>query len=155
MDCETAWSTYLAEGPLAQQGKSYDKGALALACGHLTDCAACVIKWNEFLESNKPSPAPTSAPALKPTIDASLVYLVVKATGLHPDNVTHRTVLGPLHMATLLVLLTKRNRFGRRMGSKNLYPDGMTVGRLVTLWEESPLLVAALPGWEEKIEVSD
>lgn len=143
VNCETAWSIFLAEAPRAQMGESFDEKALASANWHIDDCTACMAKREEL---SKPSPAP-AAVTPKQTSRNSFLYHVVKAIGFPPEEVSARTPLGPLSMARFLISLTKE-RGARQIKPAHCFP-GMTVGGVVVLYEASPRPVLGNPTLEE------
>jgi len=128
------WDVFLGETEHARRGEPINTMALSLATGHVEECAACMARWNDFINTIAPQPVPASKPGCTA---ASMMRLAVKATGFSPEMVSLKTPLGPLQAANFLILLIKYH--GRRhLEARYCFPGQMTVGSLIKFWEGSP-----------------
>ena len=126
VDCSFMWNSFVTAMNQIKNGEVYDEAALITATGHVEDCPSCMAKWSSFMETIKPRPV------IKRDLKDFLSPLVVKATGLPAGKISMDTPLGQLQIASLLIVLSAMDR-NRRIPT--FYPDEMTLGKLVTLWE--------------------
>jgi hypothetical protein len=134
--CEIAWKDFTEATQHIQHSEGYDEDALVAATCHLEDCPACLEKWEAFRETINP---PRAA---ERNLRDYLFPLVVKATGLPRSEVSLDTILGPLQIASLLIVLSATNR--QRRVPRYFYPHKITLRKLVSLWEASEVI----PLWE-------